>query len=314
MASLEAELSKLTLKSPHEDKGKEKEKERNERYNTDDEDFDDEPREILPFRFFDLPSEIRLKVYEYVLFGETKRKGPPRTNGNAGSSRKNKIPAPLSHRLSLFLSSRRIHGEASVLFYSVQTFRVFQIQDYSRQPTLISLAPSYRPLVKKIELILGSSWTAPPKSWKVTKHLGLTEMTGVRTLKIFIQCDPSHPVFEGFRVSSDFYTGFAGGLVQKILEQLPNLEQVEFDAWPSVQKSGPLMRRLLSEVRATNVNIHWGPERGWNDWEDEEWSAPASAPASKTVAVSGHKSSVPVSFRNHISATGVTTVSLHIKE
>ena len=310
MAALEAGFSKLTLESTPGQEGKEKEK--NDRYNTDDEDFDDETREILPFRFFDLPSEIRLKVYEYVLFGETKKKGPPRTNGNVGSSRKNKIPAPLSHRLSLFLSSRRIHDEASVLFYSVQTFRVFQIQDYSKQPTLISLAPSYRPLIKKIELILGSSWTAPPKSWKVTKHLGLTEMTGVRTLKIFIQCDPSHPVFEGFRVSSDFYTGFAGGLVQKILEQLPNLVQVEFDAWPSVQKSGPLMRRLLSEVRASNVNIHWGPERGWNDWEDEELNTPTSKSSAGPVAISGHKSSVPVSFRNHVSATGITTVSLHI--
>jgi hypothetical protein len=124
-------------------------------------------------------------------------------------------------------------------------------------------------MIGKIELILGSSWSAPPKSWKVTSRLGLAQMTGVKIFKIFIQCDPSHPIFEGFRISNDFYTGFAGGLVRQILEQLPNLEHVEFDAWPSVQKNGALMRRLLSEVRAAGQNIHWGPERGWNDWEDD---------------------------------------------
>lgn len=308
MSDLDAELKKLSLKDKETDISEEK-KRADDRYNTDeDDDLDEEPRPVQPFRFFDLPSEIRLKVYDYVLFGETKRKGPPRTNGNVGSSRKNKLLAPLSHRLSLFLTSRCIHDEACVLFYSVQIFRVFPIQDYSHQTTLISLAPSYRPLVNKIELILGSSWSAPPKTWKITKHLGLTEMTGVRTFKIFVQCDPSHPVFEGFRISSGFYTGFAGDLVQKILEQLPKLSQVEFDAWPSVQKNGPLMRRLISEVKAANIRIFWGPERGWNDWEDEDWNTGAN----HKLSTKPHNTSLPISQRTHVTATGVTTVSLHM--
>jgi hypothetical protein len=223
--------------------------------------------EIVPFRFFDLPSEIRLKIYGFVLFG-SRRKVALRSNGNVGSSSKNKPLAPLSHRLSLFLASRRLHDEAAALFYSVQTFRVFPIQDYSRLPTLSSLASSYRPLINKIELILGSSWTAPPKSWTVTDQLGLRQMSGVRTLKIFIQCDPSHPVFEGFRISNDFYTVFAGDILRLMLEQLPNLYQVEFDAWPAVQKNGSLMSRLLSEVRAAERKILWGPERGWSNLDD----------------------------------------------
>lgn len=260
MAALVADLDKLSLRDQPADPAA----------NDIDEDELSDSTEVVfaPFRFFDLPSEIRLKIYGFVLFS-SRRKAAGRYNGNVGSSSKNKLLAPLSHRLSLFLASRRLHDEAASLFYSVQTFRVFPIQDYSRQPTLSSLGSSYRHMIGKIELILGSSWTAPPKSWKVTSRLGLTQMTGVKIFKIFIQCDPSHPIFEGFRISSDFYTGFAGGLVHQILEQLPNLAHVEFDAWPSVQKNGALMRRLLSEVRTAGKKIYWGPERGWNDWEDD---------------------------------------------
>lgn len=301
MTTLEADLSKLSLEPRPE-----KEVPPNQ-YSAEDESEEEEPVEILPFRFFDLPPEIRLRIYNYVLFGSKKKSGT-RPSGNVGSSSKNKPLAPLSHRLSLFLASRRIHDEASVLFYSVQTFRVFPIQDYSRHPILSSLASSYRPLIKKIELILGSSWTAPPKSWKVTDRLGLEEMTGVGTLKIFIQCDPSHPVFEGFRVSSDFYTGFAGGLVKQILERLPSDLQVEFDAWPSVMKTGPLMRRLLSEVRTANRKIQWGPERGWNDWDDEEPGA--SIRSSGPVSMSGRNQTSVNMTRDHISAARIATLSV----
>ncbi|KAH8693831.1 hypothetical protein BGW36DRAFT_383832 [Talaromyces proteolyticus] len=264
MATLEADLKKLSLQ----DRAQKHTNQQEEEYHED----EDEPgyqQAISPFRFFDLPSEIRLKIYGYVLFG-SKRKVSSRTNGNVGLSSKNKPLAPLSHRLSLFLASQRIHDEAAALFYSVQTFRVFPIQDYSRFPTLADLGKSYRPMIGKIELILGSSWTAPPKSWKITHRLGLAEMVNLRIFRVFIQCDPSHPIFEGFRISNDFYTGFAGGLVRQILELLPNLEHVEFDAWPSVQKNGALMRRLLAEVRGAGKQIYWGPERGWNDWEDDD--------------------------------------------
>lgn len=262
MAALVADLDKLSLRdqpASHQE---------GPANDIDEDELSDTEVVLSPFRFFDLPSEIRLKIYGYVLFSSRRKTGRP--SGNVGSSSKNKPLAPLSHRVSLFLASRRLHDEAAALFYSVQTFRVFPIQDYSRQPTLSSLGSSYRPMIGKIELILGSSWTAPPKSWRITSRLGLTQMTGVKIFKIFIQCDPSHPVFEGFRISNDFYTGFAGGLVHQILEQLPNLGHVEFDAWPSVQKNGALMRRLLSEVRTAGQKIYWGPERGWNDWEDDD--------------------------------------------
>lgn len=268
MTSLEADLEKLTLQNPSENSAPPPPEERKDGDTNDVEVAEiGSAKETIPFRFFDLPSEIRLKIYDFILFG-SRRKAAARRNGNVGSSSKNKPLAPLSHRVSLFLACRRIHDESAALFYSVQTFRVFPIQDYSRLPTLSSLAPSYRPMINKIELILGSSWTAPPKSWKVTDRLGLRQMGRVRTLKVFIQCDPSHPVFEGFRISNNFYTGFAGDILKQMLQQLPHLYQVEFDAWPSVQKNGALMSRLISEVRAAGRKILWGPERGWSDLDD----------------------------------------------
>jgi hypothetical protein len=221
------------------------------------------------FRFLDLPSEIRLRIYSFVLFTPRRRRAL-RTTGSVGASSKNKPVAPVADRMSLFLVSRRLHDEASHLFYSAQTFRLFPIQDYSRLPTVRALPRRYLPSITTIELILGSSWTAPPPSWSVNRGLGLEDMACARTLKVFVQCDPSHPVFEGFRVSRDYYTQFAGELMQQILARLPNLVQVEFDGYPSVQRKGALMTRLLGETRAARKKILWGPERGWSNLYDDD--------------------------------------------
>ncbi|PLB45614.1 hypothetical protein P170DRAFT_439353 [Aspergillus steynii IBT 23096] len=223
-----------------------------------------------PFRFFDLPSEIRLRIYSFVLFTPRRRKKALRANGSVGASSKNPPRSQMSHRINLYLVSRRMHNEATDFFYSSQIFRLFHIQDYCRLPTIRSISSRYLPSIATLELILGSSWTAPPDSWTVNRELGLEEMTRVRTFKIFIECDPSHPVFEGFRISEGFYTDFAGEIVQQSLKRLPNVVHVEFDAYPSVRKSGALMRRLLQETRSASKQIVWGPVRGWTDFDGEE--------------------------------------------
>ncbi|KAB8069988.1 hypothetical protein BDV29DRAFT_41820 [Aspergillus leporis] len=231
---------------------------------------------LVPFRFFDLPSEIRLRIYSFVLFTPRRKRGAvQQTKGSVGaSSKKNPQLSPTSHRVNLFLVSRRMHNEASDYFFATQTFRLFHIQDYSRMPTVRSIPLRYLPSVATIELILGSSWTAPPRSWIVDRELGLEEMVRVRTFKVFIEVDPSHPVFEGFRISKDFYTDFSGELLHQVLSRLPNLDHVEFDGWPSVRKNGALMQRLINETKAARKKIAWGPERGWTDFDEDEINAP----------------------------------------
>ncbi|KAF7168756.1 hypothetical protein CNMCM6106_003840 [Aspergillus hiratsukae] len=237
--------------------------------NQEDEDILEESIPRTPFRFLDLPSEIRLRIYDLVLFTPYRLK-PRRANGSVGASAKNPPIAPFRVRVALFLVSRRIHDEATDYFYSALTFRVFPIQDWSRTPTVRALPARHKASVTTIELILGSSWTSPPREWVVNNRLGLEKMVRVRTLKVFLECDPSHPVFEGFRVSPGFYTDFAGKILKQILERLPHVVQVEFDGYPSVSKSGSLMKRLLHEARAAQKKILWGPERGWSDWDRED--------------------------------------------
>lgn len=99
----------------------------------------------------------------------------------------------------------------------------------------------------------------------MTPSLGriLGKLDAVQTLRIFIALDPSDPVFARYRVSLGFYTHFCGDLLSAILGVMPNLRFVELDGNPSVQKRGPLVRRLWSVVVEEGREIKWGRERGW---------------------------------------------------
>jgi hypothetical protein len=209
-----------------------------------------------PFRFFDLPYELRLRVYEELLvFPKTIDLDP--TNY--------RIVAPA---LRFFLVDHRMHEEASRVFYGRNTFRVFPIHGRyinRKHPLLAWLPRKYRAHLTRLELRLGPGFTKPPKCWVVDSRLGLAAAKKVHKLKVFVEIDPaSNEVFEGWRVGNNFYTEYCVGLFRGLLAQVPSINDVEFDAYPSVSRSSPLLQGLLEETKLNQKRIAWGPERGWD--------------------------------------------------
>ncbi len=209
------------------------------------------------FPFFDLPFELRSKILCYVLTVPQPVDLDP-NNHLAGHQ-----------RLNLFLASHRLHSEASHLFYSTHTFRIFPTHDrffgYQGKPLLKRLPTRYREAITSLELRIGPGWTRPPKPWWVDTGLGLDEMINVRTLKAFVECDPSHDIIRGIRKGRDFYTGFSAHLFEQIIEQLPALSSVEFDAWPSVMWEESVMKRMIEVAK------EHGKKAVLMDKETSEW-------------------------------------------
>lgn len=208
------------------------------------------------FRFFDLPYELRMRVYEELLVSSKTIDLDP-TN--------HRIVAP---NLRLFLANHRMHDEATRVFYGQNTFRVFPIHGRyinRKHPLLAWLPRRYRGLLTRLELRLGPGFTKPPKCWVVDSRLGLAAVKKVYRLKIFVEIDPaSNEVFEGWRVGNNFYTEYCVGLLRGLLAQVPSISDVEFDAYPSVSKTSPLLKGLLEETKLNQKRIAWGPERGWD--------------------------------------------------
>lgn len=212
---------------------------------------------VEPFPFFDLPSELRVKIYGLILVvPKTVDLDPANYRG-------------ITSRLRLFLVSKRMHEEAFDVFFGKNAFRLFPVHGrffHTKLPLLARLPPRYRAAIHTIELRLGPGWTAPPKDWVIDGRLGLRDAVKFRVLKIFVECDPAaDPIFEGFRVGHDFYTLFCTDTLRNIFAQVPSLAEVELDAYPSVSKASPLMQALLQEVKSGNKRITWGPERGWEN-------------------------------------------------
>ncbi|KAH7034310.1 hypothetical protein B0J12DRAFT_276442 [Macrophomina phaseolina] len=229
----------------------------------DDEDYDTTDVETDPFPFFALPAEIRLRVYEELLT----------------------VPTvidldPVNYRriwrraLPLYLTSHRMHEEAYRVFYGANQFRLFPLHGrffHTKKPLLARLPPRYRNSLTRLELRLGPGWQGPlPRCWDLSpegaEKLGLADLREVRSLKVFVECDPaSDEIFRGFRRSDDFFTAFCGDLLRSLLLRVPGIEEVQFDGFPSVTKDSPLMTELMRQVTVHGKRITYGPERGWAD-------------------------------------------------
>jgi len=213
--------------------------------------LDDTPAPYPPFPFFSLPPELRNRVYCLVLLSKPDYRG---ANGKRKGS-----------RLSVLLASHRFHNEASYILYTSYNFRLFPLQDFTPLPTIQEIPIHYRGLVANLEMTVGSSWTAPPKSWRVSKGLArvLSKLKSIQTLRVFVQLDPSHPAFAKYRISLEFYTNFCGNLIKEVMSAMPQLKFVELDGNPGIEVNGPLVSRLRLEAEGQGKAIKYGKQSEW---------------------------------------------------
>lgn len=218
-----------------------------------------------PFRFLDLPSELRNRIYEHAIF-------VPEDASRDGTVDLNPVMSRMiAPRLRLLQTCKRVYEEAYPIFYGRQAIRIFPTHPAymnSKKPVLMQLPRRYRQAIQTLELRLGPGWGKPPKCQTLSPRLGLKDCTSVRTLKVFVEIDPSSAIFQGFRISDGFYTAFASGMLEGVLQQCTSVDTIEFDAYPSVKKRDPLMTALLRQANLAGKRIAWGPERGWQ-WDKE---------------------------------------------
>ncbi|KAI0509084.1 hypothetical protein F5B22DRAFT_618408 [Xylaria bambusicola] len=216
-----------------------------------------------PFRFLDLPSELRLKVYGYH-FANT---GHVLDLDSDNYKR-------IHQKLSILRTCRTIYVEASYFFYSTHLVRLFPAVPgrffKTKKPLLARLKPGQRACINTLELRLGPGWSKPPRGWEVNAALGLSQCVNVTKIAIFVECDPGNDIFKGFRQPGGFFETFSKKLLVGVLDEMPWVERVEFDAWPSVKKSGALMTGLIDLVTSRGMKISWGLERGWTDADEVE--------------------------------------------
>jgi len=180
--------------------------------------------------------------------------------------------------LEQMLASRRFHEEASSVFFSVNTFRIFSTDaPRSRKPLIPRMPNSARATLAMLELRLGPDWTKPPATWAVTPAYKLEECQSLRLLKILVELDPEDsPICrEWMKAGRSSYTDFSVSRLAAILDATP-IHEVRFDGFPSVSQNGPLLRALRVVCAERGVRTTYGPIRGWTHATEENGTAAAS--------------------------------------
>jgi len=211
------------------------------------------------FRFLDLPSELRVKVYQHHFAG---------LDTVVDLHHENK--KELHKKLGILRACRLVYSEASHYFYGHHTFRLFPTHPAGRytktkRPLLARLKPHQRARIPRLELRLGPGFNKPPRAWVVNGALGLRDCVNAKKLCVLVQLDPSASYLDGFRKADGFYEAFSCDLLFNILAEMPWLETVELDAWDGVAQGCPIMRGLLEIAMSGGRTICWGPRRGWKD-------------------------------------------------
>ena len=210
---------------------------------------------IDPFPFLSLPPEIRTKVYQLILFR------PPRTPVDPKPK-----PSDAS-TLAVLRVCHLVYSETTHLLYTQTPFPLFHIQSFPPLPTPLLIPPRQRATIKALHLRLGNSWSAPPKTWRVSKMLArvLPKFTSLHMLKVFVELDPSEPMFDKYRISKNFYTDFAGELLAEVLKAMTQVEVVEVGGYEFVNVSGPLVTRIRQAVLGSGKTLQWSEENGMRE-------------------------------------------------
>jgi hypothetical protein len=230
------------------------------------EDEEEVVRKVKPFKFLELPSELRNKIYEFHFLD-----APLIIDLDPDNYKS------IHRKFSLFLVSKQIHDEASHYFYSTRTIRLFPTHGRwffkSKKPLLARLPPRYRESITSFQLRLGPGFNNPPQGWVVNDALGLRDATDARVLHVYVEVDTSDPIFKGFRRAEDgFYENFSRNLQNQVLSSLPSIVEVQFDGYRSVQKNGNMMRGLIENATKHKKLISWGPERRWGEEDEGKWA------------------------------------------
>lgn len=137
----------------------------------------------VPFRFLDLPPELRNMIYGYTFNGYGSN-GPSKIDIHATSEKTELFGwydtcfegSKPTMRLGLLTTCRKIHKETASLFYGSQTFQIRTNQLYH----FLSRLPLHIKYIRKVEISQPYSLSQPPMG-KLKK--GLRLLTGMEHLE-----------------------------------------------------------------------------------------------------------------------------------
>jgi hypothetical protein len=171
-----------------------------------------------PFRFFDLPFELRRCVYEHLLTSSVLVQPPQNTTRSAIIV---DVPCPLILprpvlSINILLANRSIHEEASRILYTVNTFH-FQFpkksaESHSTYKFLNAIGPSNCALITSAELFF--NLYEPDIGTFPNEHIRL--LTGLSEADVIVGITRVLGRHRGAKVDGEYLHGMVRSLIREL--------------------------------------------------------------------------------------------------